>query len=30
MKKECENDKPTEKKKYIPPANHSWRKFKIK
>lgn len=26
MKKEKENDKPLEKKKYIPPANHPWRK----
>lgn len=30
MKKEIENDKPTEKVKYIPPENHPWRKFKIK
>ena len=30
MKKEIENDKPTEKVKYIPPNNHPWRKFKIK
>ncbi len=29
MKKESENDKPVEKKKYVPPANHPWRKFKI-
>jgi len=26
MKKEIDNDKPTERKKYIPPANHPWRK----
>ena len=26
MKKECKNDKPVERKKYIPPANHPWRK----
>lgn len=26
MKKEIDNNKPTEKKKYIPPANHPWRK----
>lgn len=26
MKKEIENDKPTEKVKYIPPSNHPWRK----
>lgn len=30
MKKEIENDKPTEKVKYTPPENHPWRKFKIK
>ena len=30
MKKEIDNDKPVEMKKYIPPANHPWRKFKIK
>lgn len=31
MKKESENNKPIvkEKKQYIPPANHPWRKFKI-
>ena len=29
MKKEKENDKPTERKKYVPPTNHPWRKFKI-
>ena len=26
MKKEDDNDNPTEKKKYIPPENHPWRK----
>lgn len=26
MKKEKDNNKPTEKKKYIPPKNHPWRK----
>ena len=26
MKKEINNDKPVEKKKYIPPTNHPWRK----
>ena len=26
MKKEIDNNKPTEKKKYIPPENHPWRK----
>ena len=26
MKKESKNDKPVERKKYIPPANHPWRK----
>ena len=26
MKKEIKNDKPTERKRYIPPANHPWRK----
>lgn len=26
MKKECKNNKPVERKKYIPPANHPWRK----
>ena len=26
MKKEINNDKPMEKKKYIPPKNHPWRK----
>lgn len=26
MKKEVDNDNPTEKKKYIPPENHPWRK----
>ena len=26
MKKEIKNDKPVERKKYIPPANHPWRK----
>ena len=26
MKKEKNNEKPLEKKKYIPPANHPWRK----
>lgn len=26
MKKEINNDKPIEKKKYIPPTNHPWRK----
>lgn len=26
MKKEIDNDKSIEKKKYIPPANHPWRK----
>lgn len=30
MKKEIENEKPTEKIKYIPPSNHPWRNFKIK
>jgi hypothetical protein len=30
MKKESENKTPTEKIKYIPPADHPWRKFKIK
>ena len=30
MKKEIENDRTTEKIKYIPPDNHPWRKFKIK
>lgn len=30
MKKEKENDKPVEKNKYIPPANHPWRKYKVK
>ena len=29
MKKEKESNKPTERKKYIPPTNHPWRKFKI-
>ena len=29
MKKEIDNNKPIEKKKYTPPANHPWRKFKI-
>ena len=29
MKKEIANDKPVERKKYIPPANHPWRKMKI-
>ena len=29
MKKEKENDVSTERKKYIPPTNHPWRKFKI-
>ena len=29
MKKEITNDKPVERKKYIPPANHPWRKMKI-
>ena len=26
MKKEKDNNLPLEKKKYIPPANHPWRK----
>ena len=26
MKKEKDNTKPIERKKYIPPANHPWRK----
>ena len=26
MKKEHKNDKPVERKKYILPANHPWRK----
>lgn len=26
MKKEIKNNKPTEKKKYVPPTNHPWRK----
>ena len=26
MKKEIDNDKPVERKKYIPPSNHPWRK----
>ena len=26
MKKEKDNSKPIERKKYIPPANHPWRK----
>ena len=30
MKKEITNEKPTKKIKYIPPDNHTWRKFKIK
>ena len=30
MKKEKDNDKPSERKKYIPPTNHPWRKFQIK
>lgn len=30
MKKEIENDRTTEKIKYIPPDNRPWRKFKIK
>lgn len=30
MTKEVNNDKPIERKKYIPPADHPWRKFKIK
>ena len=30
MKKEIDNDEPIEKKKYLPPPNHPWRKFKIK
>lgn len=30
MTKEVDNDKPIERKKYIPPADHPWRKFKIK
>lgn len=30
MKKEIENNRTTEKIKYIPPDNHPWRKFKIK
>lgn len=29
MKKESDNKKSGEKKKYIPPTNHPWRKFKI-
>lgn len=29
MKKEIKSDKPIERKQYIPPANHPWRKFKI-
>ena len=29
MKQEIKNDKPIEKKHYIPPADHPWRKFKI-
>ena len=29
MKKEIENEKETEKIKYIPPQNHPWRRFKI-
>ena len=30
MTKEVNNDKPIERKKYIPPTDHPWRKFKIK
>lgn len=30
MKKEINNNKPIENTKYIPPANHPWRKLKIK
>ena len=30
MKKEIENNRTTEKIRYIPPDNHPWRKFKIK
>lgn len=30
MKKEKENDKPVVKNKYLPPANHPWRKYKVK
>ena len=26
MKKEIDNNKPIEKKTYVPPANHPWRK----
>ena len=26
MKKEIDNDEPIEKKKYLPPPNHPWRK----
>ena len=26
MRKEIDNNKPLEKKKYIPPKNHPWRK----
>ena len=26
MKKEIDNNKPIEKKPYVPPANHPWRK----
>ena len=29
MKTEKNNDRPLERKKYIPPTNHPWRKFKI-
>lgn len=29
MKKESENKKTAERKKYIPPANHPWKRFKI-
>ena len=29
MKKESDNNKNIEKKKYIPPATHPWRRFKI-
>ena len=29
MKKEADNDMPVERKKYIPPANHPWRKNKM-
>ncbi len=29
MTKEIKNDRPPEKKQYIPPVNHPWRKFKI-